>query len=51
MKGGRNEGKNEGLNPLNHELNSIFHLTSILEAENIFHFRRIRVKETRERGR
>jgi len=43
--------KNEGLTPLNLELNPIFHLPSVLEEQNKFHLRRIRVKETREGGR
>jgi hypothetical protein len=50
-KGGRSEGKNEGIKPLKAELNHICHLLALLEANNILHVNRIGVKETRGDGR
>ena len=50
-KGGRSEGKNEGIKPIKAELNAICHLLALLEAYNIVHVNRIGFKETRGNGR
>jgi len=47
----RNEGKSEGIKPLNVELNPICHLLALLESHDMLHVSKIRVKVTKEKGR